>query len=302
MYAKVFAQIFDSSIADNYALRHFFMDMLVLADPNGVVDMTPTAIAARTRIPLKEVKKHLEELESSDRESRTPDHDGRRIAKIDEHRSWGWCILNYDRFRKIATELQRREKTAARTRKWREKQACDASVTLGDAPVTPLYASASPSPSPSSYASASETQNHVHCPEIEVPGWDEVKAQSEKIGLVEWKARDWFDQMQSCGWKDKYRNEIVHWQSFLNRVKTWWEADGRPMTPKGTKTGVDRPKTPMDLRTIIQAKQAKVTSLRTKYASDTAIDVSWTNRTKRKEYFAIKKEIEELNNQLSNMA
>lgn len=127
MYAKVFAQIFDSSIADDYQLRHFFMDLLVLADLNGVVDMTQSAIAARTRMPLDTVKDLLAKLEAPDPESRTTTAQGARIAKLDEHRSWGWFIVNYDKFRKTASEEQRREKTKERTKKWRS----------GDAPVTP---------------------------------------------------------------------------------------------------------------------------------------------------------------------
>lgn len=130
MYAKVFAQIFDSSIADDYQLRHFFMDLLVLADLNGVVDMTQSAIAARTRMPLESVRELLVKLESPDPESRTTTAQGARIAKLDEHRSWGWVIINYDKFRKTASEEQRREKTKARTKKWRDG---DAPVTLCDA-------------------------------------------------------------------------------------------------------------------------------------------------------------------------
>lgn len=129
MYAKVFSQIFDSSIADDYHLRHFFTDLLVLADINGVVDMTPTAISARTRIPIEEVARCISILEKPDRESRTPEHDGRRIAKLDEHRSWGWVIINYDRFRAIASDEQRREKNRKRVQKYREKKACNAAVT-----------------------------------------------------------------------------------------------------------------------------------------------------------------------------
>ena len=56
--------------------------------------MTPAALAARTRIPLEEVKAMLHTLEQPDPESRTPDADGRRIARLDEHRSWGWHIIN----------------------------------------------------------------------------------------------------------------------------------------------------------------------------------------------------------------
>lgn len=143
MYAKVFAQIFDSSIADDYKLRHFFMDLLVLADSEGVVDMTATAISARTRIPLCDVSGFLIALESPDLESRTADYEGRRIKKIDEHRSWGWVILNYDRFREIATEEQRRLKTRQRVRKHREKMVKSIekqNVTPCNTLVTPPYA------------------------------------------------------------------------------------------------------------------------------------------------------------------
>lgn len=137
MYAKVFAQIFDSSIADDFQLRHFFMDLLVLADPDGVVDMTPAAIAARTRIPLQDVVAMLSKLEMPDPESRTPDAGGRRIERLDGHRTWGWHIINYSRFRQIASEEQRREKTRQRVARFKQKRQRN---TTANAPVTPANA------------------------------------------------------------------------------------------------------------------------------------------------------------------
>jgi hypothetical protein len=148
MYAKVFAQIFDSSIANDYKLRHFFMDLLVLADSDGVVDMTHEAVSARTRIPIEDVITFISQLESPDLKSRTPDHEGRRLIRLDDHRDWGWLIVNYQTFRETATELQRREKTKARVRKHRASKNLKEGgnpVTLCNALVTPLY----PSPSPS---------------------------------------------------------------------------------------------------------------------------------------------------------
>ena len=136
MYAKVFAQIFDSSIANNYELRHFFTDLLVLAEIDGVVDMTPEAISARTRIPLDMVTRFLAELSQPDPRSRSPENDGRRIVLLDEHRDWGWQIVNYAVYRQIASEEQRREKTKTRVRKYRIKsklQPCNAPVTHGNA-------------------------------------------------------------------------------------------------------------------------------------------------------------------------
>lgn len=72
MFAKVFGQIFDSTIADNYQTRHVFMDLLVLADSDGVIDMTSGAIARRTNVPLEMVESALKELGEPDRGSRTP--------------------------------------------------------------------------------------------------------------------------------------------------------------------------------------------------------------------------------------
>lgn len=64
----------------------------------------------------------------------------------------------------------------------------------------------------------------------------------------------------------------------------------------------DRSTTVLDLKTIIGAKQSKVDALRNQYAHENATGLQWSNPDKRKEYSALKKEIGELNNQLSNMA
>jgi hypothetical protein len=109
MFAKIFGQIFDSSIADNYQTRHVFMDLLVLADSDGVVDMTVGAISRRTGVPLEQVQAALAELCAPDASSRTPDDDGRRLLPIDPVRSWGWQIVNYAHYRRIRDEESRRE-------------------------------------------------------------------------------------------------------------------------------------------------------------------------------------------------
>lgn len=109
MFAKIFAQIFDSSIADNYRHRHVFMDLLVLADSDGVIDMTAGAIARRTNVPLEEVEEALAALAAPDPASRTPGDDGRRLLPLDSGRAWGWQIVNYHHYRRIRDEESRRE-------------------------------------------------------------------------------------------------------------------------------------------------------------------------------------------------
>lgn len=139
MYAKVFQQIFDSSIAEDPELRFTFTDLLILADKNGVVDMTHEAISRRTNRPLDVIKRTIQLLESPDPRSRSPDDEGRRIRRLDTHREWGWLIVNYERFREISSEEQRREKTRERVRRYRQgvdNQSCNADVTPSNANVT----------------------------------------------------------------------------------------------------------------------------------------------------------------------
>ncbi len=133
MFAKIFNQIYDSSIVESPETRFTFMDLLILADRNGVVDMTHEAISRRTNRPIKMIRKTIEELEGPDPRSRTPDMNGARLFRLDDHRDWGWGIVNYDYFRNLASEEQRREKTRIRVNKHRRKSLA---VTQCNAPVT----------------------------------------------------------------------------------------------------------------------------------------------------------------------
>ena len=122
MYAKVFEQIFDSSIAEDWKTRLVFEDLLVLADKNGVVDRTHEAISRRTNVPLDVVQSSISKLEQPDPNSRSKENEGRRLVRLDEHRTWGWMIVNYSYYRSLATEEQRREKTTNRVKRYRALQ------------------------------------------------------------------------------------------------------------------------------------------------------------------------------------
>jgi len=123
VFAKVFRQIFASSIVERPEVRFTFMDLLILADSGGVVDMTHEAIARWTNRPIEVIRETIAELERPDPKSRTPDDEGRRIVRLDEHRDWGWLIVNYEKFRMISSEEQRKAKTRLRVARYRKKQA-----------------------------------------------------------------------------------------------------------------------------------------------------------------------------------
>ncbi len=138
MFAKIFNQIYDSSIVESPETRFTFMDFLVLSDRNGVVDMTHEAIARRTNRPIELIRSTITELEGPDPRSRTADMNGARIYRLDDHRDWGWGIVNYDYFRKLASEDQRRQKTLQRVRKHRVTQCNAVKRSCNDSPSTSL--------------------------------------------------------------------------------------------------------------------------------------------------------------------
>jgi hypothetical protein len=122
MFAKVFYQIFESSISEDYMVRHVFIDLLVLSDSDGVIDKTASAISRITNVPIEIVERAISQLCEPDPNSRTPDHEGRRLMTIDEHRKWGWKIVNYHKYRSIRDEEARRLSNRSYKRDQRARQ------------------------------------------------------------------------------------------------------------------------------------------------------------------------------------
>lgn len=111
MYGKLFRQMFRGTLASvgPWQALVTFQQFIILADAGGIVDMTADAIARETTIPLEVIKIGIETLERPDPESRSPDHEGRRIIRLNDSRSWGWHIVNYAHYRKLRSEEEKRE-------------------------------------------------------------------------------------------------------------------------------------------------------------------------------------------------
>ena len=152
MYAKVFSQIFDSSISEDYLVRYVFIDMLVLADCVGHVDMTIPAISRRTNVPQEIVSRSIERLSQPDPHSRSREEDGRRLTLLDSRRDWGWKIVNYEQYDNMRDENARRTymRDYQRTRRSKLKQTkdCKQRVNSGKHGKRLLAPSSSPSSSP----------------------------------------------------------------------------------------------------------------------------------------------------------
>ena len=121
VYGKIFESIYDGTLYGQWEALVTFQQMIVLSDCDGTLDMTPQALSARTGIPFDIIKKGIEVLEQDDPYSRTQNNSGRRIERMDEHRPWGWTIINHQYYRNLASAEDKRKNDRERIAKKRKE-------------------------------------------------------------------------------------------------------------------------------------------------------------------------------------
>jgi hypothetical protein len=76
-------------------------------------------------VPLELVRQAIDELSKPDPRSRSREADGARLVLLDESRTWGWRIVNYQHYRDLRTADQRREYQRNYKRKKRAESGSD---------------------------------------------------------------------------------------------------------------------------------------------------------------------------------
>lgn len=121
MYGKLFASMYEGTLYGQWQAIVTLQQLVILADEDGIVDMTPPAISARTSVPLDIIEIGIDALSAADKYSRSPDDEGRRIVLIDESRPWGWRIVNYLYYRNLGSRVDKKIKDKKRIAEKRSK-------------------------------------------------------------------------------------------------------------------------------------------------------------------------------------
>ncbi|HVC17684.1 MAG TPA: hypothetical protein VNE18_10325 [Rhodanobacter sp.] len=132
-YSKLFRSITTSTVwMQSDSVRIVWITLLALKDKDGNVWGSVPGLANVARVKRAAVEKALAILEAPDPDSRTKDHDGRRILAIDG----GWHVLNHDKYRNTRDNADRSE--YERTRKAQQRQQLkEASQMSGTSPDCP---------------------------------------------------------------------------------------------------------------------------------------------------------------------
>jgi len=105
-FTKLFNTIVTSTIwQEDDKTRIVWITMLAIADAEGVVSASIPGLASVANVSTEAGDKAIKNLLAPDEYSRTKDHEGRRVEEIDG----GWRILNYQKYRRMLNEEERRE-------------------------------------------------------------------------------------------------------------------------------------------------------------------------------------------------
>lgn len=126
-YTKLFQSIVTSTIwMEDDRTRIVWVTMLALADKHGEVMGSIPGIARIAGVPVEDCRKAIQRFLSPDPDSRTPDNEGRRIEVIEG----GWALVNYAKYRALASKEDAKQKTADRVRRLRERNKALQTVTV----------------------------------------------------------------------------------------------------------------------------------------------------------------------------
>lgn len=95
-WTKLFGSIVTSSLwVEPDSTVRVWVAMLATTDADGIVEGSVPGFANLARVSVDQMRAAVATLSSPDPDSRTPDHEGRRIESIEG----GWRILNYRAYR-----------------------------------------------------------------------------------------------------------------------------------------------------------------------------------------------------------
>lgn len=251
MFVKLYSRITESSLMEQpIEVRYTFMMLLAIADSTGRVVGTDIAIARRINLPLLTFVNSVNSLKEPDPDSNSKEEDGRRVVSSDSER--GYQIVNYQKYRNLKDENEKREymRTYMRNRREAEKSVKSVNfckdpsidVTQAEAEAEAEVKTKTPPtpkpPKPKPLTDPSFDRFWRAYPNRKAKGaaeksWKALKPDAELVELI-LKAIE--DQKRSKKWREEGGRFIPYPATWLNQKR--WE-DEQTTKPTMTKAEID---------------------------------------------------------------
>lgn len=133
-YTPIFSTMLEGTLYGRWPHTGIWACLLSQMSREGVIDKTPQCLASAIGVPVDVLTACINDFMQPDLDSRTPDNDGRRLELIDPTRSWGWRVLNAQKYReKARKKTYDADRTASgadaeRKRQEREKEGAKENV------------------------------------------------------------------------------------------------------------------------------------------------------------------------------
>lgn len=227
-YTKLFGCILDSSIwNENDKTVRVWVTMLASANKFGEIEASVGGLAKRARVDREDCESALHTFLSPDPDSRTSDHDGRRIEEIDG----GWRLLNWEKYMEKDSLEERRRKDRERQARRRKRQKQGETGDDGDKDhvtsrdchamsrnVTNTCTSTSTSSISTDRGSGGKIgrkpKNLAQC-----------KAKAMQIGMDPADAEDWYNDMEACEWTDRFGDPVGNWVKMMTSKRDFIRQD-----------------------------------------------------------------------------
>lgn len=152
-YTPLFASIVTGTLYGRWPDIGLWPIVLAIADRHGLVDVTPHYLAGATGLPVDDVIACMKRFCEPDPYSRSKADGGSRLVLLDDHRDWGWQVVNHSKYRekarKASYDSQRTESGIDAERKRASR----------DVPTSPAMSRAVPLSDSDSYTNKDKTKN-----------------------------------------------------------------------------------------------------------------------------------------------
>lgn len=105
-YTALFSTMLEGTLYGKWPHTGIWPCLLSQMDRYGVIDKTPQCLAAAIGVPVELLMEVIDDFMQPDPDSRTGDNDGRRLVLIDQRRSWGWRVVNAQKYREKARKKE----------------------------------------------------------------------------------------------------------------------------------------------------------------------------------------------------
>lgn len=130
-YTPLFSSLTTGTLCGKWPDIGLWPIVLSMADKNGIVDVTHEYISTVTGLALSEVVNCMNRFCNPDYGSRSPAEAGARLMLLEDHREWGWQVVNHAMYRERA-RLQAKSIREVETGKNRARMAEKVTSTAGD--------------------------------------------------------------------------------------------------------------------------------------------------------------------------